>query len=88
MKLVLLAAVVLAGCNACQPTPAPPPPGPPVPTIMAVTVYNEMVAAKCMDPDDGGAAAMQEAHLADYQEPWMACMFNGGTVVGCRAPCE
>jgi hypothetical protein len=54
----------------------------------ATSVYNELVAAGCLAPDDGGAAAVAEEHAAAPQEPWMACLWDGGTVAACGVPCD
>ena len=73
-------AVMLAGCNSCQPAAAPP-----APTDQSV--YGTLVEAGCMlvDPD-GGVAAVAAEH-ASPNPAWLNCLYNGGTVAGCKAPC-
>jgi len=87
--VIVVASVVfgLAACSSCQPTPQPAPPAPPDPR--AVTIYNELVEAGCLAPDDGGAATVAAEHaLGDAQESWLVCLYNGGTIQGCKVPCQ
>ena len=85
----------MSACGSCAPsppspvsppapTPAPTTPPPPV-TPISVTVYNELVEAGCMDPDDGGPLAITEQWASDVHDPWLACLYDGGTVQACQA---
>lgn len=38
-----------------------------------------------VDPD-GGVAAVAAEH-ASPNPAWLNCLYNGGTVAGCKAPC-
>lgn len=84
MKRVII--LIAALSTACPPKPAPPPPssGP-----TAESVYEALVAANCLAPDDGGAAAVDQEHALPTQEVWLACMYvEGGTVTSCAVPCD
>jgi hypothetical protein len=92
MKAFILACALAA---TCKPSPAPPPapppgPLPPVPVVSpAVEVYNKLVAANCMAPDDAGVEAVAEEYASFAStEPWIACMWVGGSVSACQAPCD
>lgn len=70
--------------------PPPPPPiidaAPPLPpgTPTAVTVYNELVEAGLLAPDPvNGPGSVQADYNSDVREPWLACLFAGGTVQSC-----
>jgi len=39
-----------------------------------------------MQDDDAGVAAVAKDHLSP-NPAWLACMFDGGTVAACKAPC-
>ena len=91
------ASLVGASCAACQKTPAPPTSdaGPPPPIVdaasplppaspTAVTVYNELVEAGLLAPDPAnGPGSVQADYDSDVREPWLACLFAGGTVQSC-----
>jgi hypothetical protein len=76
----LFAAMLLTGCNACQPA-----------ATAAATdqsVYSALVEAGCMMADpDGGVAAVAAEH-ASPNPAWINCLYNGGTVGGCAVPCK
>lgn len=73
---VAIVALVVVGCS----KPAPP--------ASAPSVYNELVEAGCIAPDDASYAAVQEGLQSDAQPPWFACLADGGTVAGCSVPCD
>jgi hypothetical protein len=76
-------AVLLAGCDSCQPAVSPPPPPP-----TAQTIYAEIVEAGCLAPDpDGGIAAVQGEMALRPPPAWMQCLQDGGTVAACAVPC-
>ena len=51
-------------------------------------VYNALVTAKCIDPnDDGGIQAVAAEHAMADQPAWMACLYAGGSVASCGVPC-
>jgi hypothetical protein len=79
VKLVTLGfAAALVCCKVSNP-----------PSMNATAVYNELVDAGCMAPDDGGATAVaQELALGDAADPWLTCLFGGGTVASCNVPCS
>ena len=76
MRALLLATVVLAGCNGCQPAASP-----------DQNVYNVLVSGGCLAPSDGGVQAVAEEH-ASPNPPWLQCLYDGGTVAGCNVPCK
>jgi hypothetical protein len=49
-------------------------------------VYDELVEAGLLESDPAGPAAVQEEYAADYCQPWLACMFDGGGPTTCGAP--
>jgi len=55
---------------------------------VATTIYNELVEAGCMAPNDptGPSALAQSLAAGDF--PWLPCLFDGGTVTSCNVPCE
>ena len=78
---VLFAAGILLA--ACRPT------APPVPQrVDAAVVYQALVEAGCLAPDDGGLAAVVEESQSDAEPSWLACLFDGGTVQSCGVPCQ
>ncbi len=82
--LLFVGGVLLAGCNGCQPpTPAPVPP----PSPAAVHIFVELVEAGCMAPDTPGGAAAIDGLASLDAAPWLTCLYNGGTVQSCAAPC-
>ncbi|MDE2022204.1 MAG: hypothetical protein KGI71_04840 [Patescibacteria group bacterium] len=78
MKLCAALALVLAGCNSCQPAAAP----------SDQSVYETLVDAGCMAPDpEGGVQAVALDHqIGDH--PWLQCLYDGGTVKSCGVPCK
>lgn len=73
--------VVLLALVACK-SPAPPP-------SSATRVWNELLEAGCVAPDDAGPRAIADEYaLKDDADAWLACMWDGGTVAACRAPCK
>lgn len=81
MKLGLLAAVVLTGCNACQSTPTASSPS-------DQAIYDELTDAGCLLRDDSGLAAVHAERALNPPAAWMNCLSNGGTVAGCAVPCS
>jgi hypothetical protein len=81
----LAAAALLGACGACQkPAPAPPAPTQETPT----QIYDELVEAGCLAPDEGGPQAVLQESQSDVAPAWLACLFGGGTIRGCGAPCQ
>lgn len=96
MRLSLVAAALICGtlsvaaCSGCHPSPPQPSPpiGPPPPAAPNdYTVYEELVLAQCLNPSDGGVAAVAAEHQAVDQPAWLACLYNGGTIASCAVPC-
>jgi len=72
-RLVL---ILLVGCHN-QPAPAP---------VTALQVTDELVDAGCLAPQYGLVDAVA-AEYATGHDSWMACLFEGGTISSCNAPC-
>ena len=77
MRYALLLALLGVACKT-----------PPASTVDASTVYNELVTAGCLAPDDAGPSTIAQEHALPDQEPWMACLWDGGTVASCNVPCS
>jgi hypothetical protein len=90
---VKLAIGILAGltaCGACTKTsPAPLPPGGPPFSDPTGMVYNELVEAGCLQPDDAsdGYAAIYEESVSDQEPRWLSCLYNGLSIAQCGVPC-
>jgi hypothetical protein len=83
MKLAItICAVVLAGCNSCQPPP------PVQATASDQAIYTKLVEAGCLAPSDGGVQAVHEELAMDARPAWANCLSNGGTVADCNVPCK
>ena len=83
MKLaVTISAVVLAGCNSCQPTPAPPV------TPSDQQIWSKLVDAGCLSPDGSSAQDVAKERAVDPPPGWFNCLANGGTVADCNVPCK
>jgi hypothetical protein len=54
----------------------------------AQVVYNQLVAANCLAPSSDGVQAVSDEHNDPSEPPWLACMFDGGTVSSCSVPCQ
>jgi hypothetical protein len=56
----------------------------------ADSIYLMLVDAGCLaaDPSGQGPAFVLAEHNLPDQAPWMACLFDGGTINSCRVPCE
>jgi hypothetical protein len=78
-KLLSLAAFLLVSCNTSPP---------PTPATQASTVYWELVDAGCMAPAPDGLASIAEEHARSDQPAWLVCLFDGGSVGSCSAPCQ
>lgn len=79
VKLGLLAAwTLLLACKSSNP--------PPAPTTTAAQVAAELIDAGCIAPGPDVTSAIS-AEQATGHDPWLGCMFDGGTVAGCGAPC-
>ena len=76
---VTVAALMLAGCNACQPAASPP---------SDSQIYQELVDAGCLTAasDDIGYVTRERA-LAN-PPAWFTCLAGGGTVQSCGVPCS
>jgi len=84
MKALALSVLLAA---TCKPSPAPPPPAPVV--SPAVRTYNALVEAGCLQADDAGVEAVAEEYAGFAStEPWIACLWDGGSVSACQAPCD
>lgn len=64
---------------------------PPQPDVVpgglpTIEVYEEVVDAGCLAPDDSGQglASIAVDHL-DGGKPWLECLFAGGTVQACAS---
>jgi hypothetical protein len=68
---------IAAGCRS-QPAASP---------ITADQVTEELVDAGCLAPGAGDVDAVA-AELATGHDPWLACLFDGGSIAGCNVPCE
>ena len=76
----LFVAALTLRSAACQPTP---PPAAPV-GLTSDQVTGELVDAGCLAPGSSDAVA---AELATGHDPWLACLYEGGSIVQCNAPC-
>ena len=85
-KLLLAALGALSLAATCKPSPAPPPAPAPSP---AVRIYDEFVEAGCIAQDDAGVQAIADEY-ASYgdAEAWIACLWDGGDIAVCQAPCD
>ena len=90
-RFVFLFTIVLGGAlvgASCQkPTPPTPTPTPsPAPTLLSADqVTAELVDAGCLAPGPSGPIAQE---LATGHDPWLGCLFEGGTIAACNAPCQ
>ena len=80
LAIMLAAVAATAACDACQPS------QPPV-TVDQI-VYGELVESGCLQASDGGVQAVQQEHALAAQPTWLGCMYDGGTVQQCGAPCR
>lgn len=86
MRLLLAAAGIVCALAAC---PSIPPYTPPqTPNADDVRVYGALVEAGCLASDEGGAIVLDQVHARVDQPAWVACMYDGGSVQACGAPCE
>jgi hypothetical protein len=69
---------LIVGCS--RPTPAAGP--------TADSVYSALVDAGCLAADPNGPSFVLAEHNLTDQPPWMACLFDGGSVSTCGVPCE
>jgi hypothetical protein len=77
IALLIVAGSIGAVCVlACKPAAAP---------LTADQVAVELEDSGCLAPGSSDAVA---AELATGKDPWLACMFEGGTIQACNAPCE
>ena len=88
--LIFLGAIGGLFSVACHsaPTPTPSPGG--SPELTPTTVYNELVDAGCMQADPSGntdGLASIAAEHAAHDQAWLECLFDGGTIKACAAPC-
>jgi hypothetical protein len=75
--------LVIVGLCSCKPSPAPAP-------VLATTsdaVYGELVEAGCLAPSPDGVDAVAEEGAKAQPPGWIVCMFQGGRVGDCEAPC-
>ena len=85
---VLLSASVIAGfvgVSALTGANCKTPPSSPSQPLSADQVTAKLVDAGCMTPGSSDAVTAQ---LATGHSPWLACMFEGGSIADCNAPCE
>jgi hypothetical protein len=61
------------------------PPSAPSQPLSADQVTDILVDAGCLAPGSSDAVAAQ---LATGHSPWLACVFEGGSISDCNAPCE
>lgn len=88
-RAVFLLSIVLGGAligASCQ-KPTPPTPAPaPAPTLLSGDeVTGELVDAGCLAPGTSDAVV---AELLTGHDPWLGCLFEGGTLAACNAPCQ
>lgn len=95
MRLVHAFVAALTLAAACSHTSPLPPPTlsdaePPPATLPPATVYDELVEAGCLSPDDSGEGLLGvvEDEHSDAEETWLVCLFAGGTTNACGAPCQ
>jgi hypothetical protein len=50
-------------------------------------VYEELVLGECLAASDGGVDAVAAEHQSP-NPPWLACLYDGGTLTGCNVPCR
>jgi hypothetical protein len=79
---VFTANAVLGVVVACTPKPSP------AVAPDADSVYQKLVAAGCLSPSADGVDSVAQMHAETNQPAWMACLFDGGSTVGCGVPCE
>lgn len=76
-----VALVICGGILGCNQTPAPS-------TLSAATVYGELADANCYSNPDGGVAFVAAEGAWPAAPPWVGCLFEGGTIIGCGVPCD
>ncbi len=92
---------VACAMMACHPTPNPPDvdagPGPTIDaspsadtaagSVSPTGIWNALLEAGCVAPDDGGPMTIAQEEALDA-DAWLACMAAGGSVQACGAPCS
>ncbi len=61
---------------------------PPTPSAHAQVVYQALVDAGCIAQSDSGASDVALEEASDAAPEWFTCMWNGGSVADCGAPCS
>ena len=70
----------VAACGSCRPQASPTTPA---------GLVGELVDAGCLAPgDDAAAAELLQTLESDAAQPWLVCLADGGSVVGCGVPCK
>jgi hypothetical protein len=80
-----LALLSLTGASCQRPQPPPPPPAPTL--LTNDQVASELEDAGCLASGPGVVDAVA-AELQTGHDPWLLCLYEGGTVASCSAPCE
>lgn len=78
--------IALDACHLGGPAPAPPITGDDI-DQEAIAAYGALFEAGCLPYDDAGATSLEQAHSSVDSPDWLNCMFDGGGVSSCRAPC-
>lgn len=71
--------VTCGGCTRQQPSP--------MPAASVQAIYQALVQAGCLAPDDSGLGAVQLGVASDAAPGWFTCLLDGGTVASCGVPC-
>jgi hypothetical protein len=93
LGMILVAAVAIGITAACFAsigcaTPTHSPSSPPAYVSTSETVYSALVDGGCMQASaDGVVAVSQEGAMANPPS-WLNCMFQGGSIGDCEAPCR
>ena len=80
MKRALLITLLLGA--ACKTNTPPPPPS------QAQVVFQKLVDAGCIADSDSGASDVALEEASDAAPAWFTCVWNGGSVASCNAPCS
>lgn len=74
MKSLALVALMVGCTPAASPTPT--------------SVYGALIEAGCLSPTPEGVQSVADEHASADQPAWLACLFDGGAVNICGAPCQ
>lgn len=85
MKVLLFLIGVGVGASACRTVPPAPTPTLTTTSLTSDQVADELFDAGCIGPDASAALADE---LKTVGDPWLVCLFEGGTIQVCAAPCS